>query len=610
MQSISPLTTDQMLARGKEPLLKVEIYVDTTWIDLCDLDGKNYVEDDSVSLGGASMTPNPIGGKWSVVLLNKDSIFHPKHPTSPYKDYIKTGRKTRISKGAKYGGTDYYWQRVIGFMDEPRFDMPNFKVDISGADYMKFLQDTELRSPDNYWGADQTFNSLSSGGIVGSEIYTEADAMDILNEGDNVDGWTPSYCTFEVENDTGGGSTLVGKAFIAFQGPASVINIAVGAVVAGKEYIVKFKYRKTAGEGEMDIHVLQNGSSLGGTSGLCMITYTEGSFRFVAASSGSVKIQLGFMANAVDTEFRVDQFSIFEFVPYHKRYYELPAACKDPYRVVLDDEDVWQGEGDEDWEYQESTRRVSFNINKEVANGTNNLKIYYFTTQAMEDVVADLLVTAGLYADRAAALTDMDYTDPAIDIDRVWFKAGKTCLNAIKKICERCDYRFHFRYDGKPVFKPKPAPETTAFTFTDQKHITSANPYQDRNEIRNRIVIKGEKQADPASKEETMPSELKGEAYDQDSIDEYGERTLTINNHLFQDQASIDAMVASLLAERKDPQWYAKVDVPFNPVPLELGDKISWKGRLSPILEITQAGMIRDMKINNLNMLYVCELES
>lgn len=609
MQSIAPLTTDQLLARGKEPLLKVEIYVGAAWINLCDLDGKDYVEDYSISLGGASMTPNPIGGKLSVVLLNKNSIFHPKHPTSPYKDYIKTGRKIRISIGAKYGGTDYYWQRVIGFMDEPRFDMPTFKVNISGADYMKFLQDTELRSPDNYWGAYQTFDSIASDGVKGNELYNEADAMDITGEQNNVANWTPTSCTFVSFADGGGGSTYVGKAVLTGIG-AYIKNVNIFAPETGKEYFFKLKYIRVSGNETMTISVIQY---IGGeykylrkVTGLEATDWTEETLYFTA--QGTEPIQIYFEFNNVGSaEFRFDQFSNFELIPYWERYYELPAACKGPFRVVLDDEDVWQGEEDEGWYYEESTRRVFFDINKTVAAGTNNLDIYYFTTESPENAVARLLFKAGLYASEAVALADMEYTATGVSIDRIWFKAGSKCLNAIKKLCERCDYRFHFKYDGTPVFKPKPTPETTAFTFTDQKHITSANPFQDRSEIKNRIVIEGMKQAEPVGKDETMPPELRGEDYDQDSIDEYGERTLTIKNHLFQDQASIDAMVASLLAERKDPQWYAKVEIPFNPVPLEMGDKMGWKERLSPTLEITETGVIRDIKIATFNTIYVCE---
>lgn len=615
MQSIAPLTTDQMLARGKEPLLKVEIYVDAAWVNLCDLDGKDYVEDYSISLGGASMTPNPVGGKLSVVLLNKDSIFHPKHPDSPYKDYLKTGRKIRISVGAKYGGTDYYWQRVIGFMDEPRFDMPEFKVNISGADYMKYLQDTEFRIPGNYWGASQAFDSIASDGLVGDEIYAEADAMDTLLEDPNVDNWTPTNCAFASHEDGGGGSTYVGRMSNILAG-SGVKNLNVGNATAGKEYKVKFKHKVYTAGYEISIRILQNSVLIKQMTYSPTTAFKEESFCFTAAETGAIEME--FYGSSGSMYISFDQISIQEFIPYWKRYYELPVASKGPYYVTLDGEPVWQGEVDEGWYYAEDAesgpdppahpaRIVFFDINKEVANGTDNLVIYYFTVESPENAVARILYFAGLYASEAAALAAMDYTATGVSIDQIWFKAGSKCLDAIKKLCERCDYRFFFKYDGTPVFKPKPAPETTAFTFTNQKHITSANPYQDQNEVKNRIVIEGMKQAEPVSKDETMPPELKGEAYDQDSIDEYGERTLTIKNHLFQDQVSIDAMVVSLLAERKDPQWYAKVEIPFNPVPLEMGDKMGWKERLSPILEITETGVIRDIKIATFNIIYVCE---
>ncbi|MBA7641397.1 hypothetical protein ES703_49074 [subsurface metagenome] len=238
--------------------------------------------------------------------------------------------------------------------------------------------------------------------------------------------------------------------------------------------------------------------------------------------------------------------------------------------------------------------------------------IHYFTKTAPEDAVARILWFAGLYESEDAAKTAMEFTPTEILVDRIWFKPGSKLLNAIKMLCERGNadgvaYRFHFKWDGTPVFKPKPAPETAAFAFTSQKHIASFSNYQARNEIKNRIIIKGEKQAAPASREETMPPELKGEAYDQDSIDEYGERTLTINNHLFQTQAPIDAMCASLLAERKDPKWFTDLEIEYRPVPIEKGDKISWKERLSPTLEITQEGVVRDIKIDNFNTTYVCE---
>jgi hypothetical protein len=218
--------------------------------------------------------------------------------------------------------------------------------------------------------------------------------------------------------------------------------------------------------------------------------------------------------------------------------------------------------------------------------------------------VADILVKAGLYADQAAALTDMEYDATGITIDKVWFEAGSTYLDAIRMICERCNYRFYFRYDGVPFFKPIPSSGAAVFTFTSPKQIGSISTYQDRNEIKNRIIIKGMKQAEPVNRDETIPPKLQGETNDATSIAAYGERTLTIDNHLFQTQAVIDTMCTTLLAEYKDPKWYSNLKIPFNPAPLEVADNIQWEERLSPTLDITQTGIIRDIKIDNYNTIY------
>lgn len=619
MQSISPVTPAQLLAAGQVPLMKLEIYVSAAWVNLCTLDAKNYVEAVDISLGGASKTPNPIAGTWGATLMNENSIFHPYHPASAYKGYNVTGRKTRISIGAKYGGTDYYWQQVIGYMDEPKFSTPDYKVEISGGDYMKLLKERKLRDLENYWGTSATFSSIASDGIVGSELYNEVDAMDINNEANNVANWVAVSCGFASYADGGGGSTYVGRMINIDDPQDHVKNLNIFSATAGKKYRVKFKHRSVAGSGTGRMRV-----SIWQTSGRCnkmdyypTDDWAENTIYFTALDTGAVEMRI-YGSPGID-ELRLDQFSFWEFVPYWKQYYQLPGAAKGPHYVMLDGNPVFQGETDEGWYYIEDAEAgpdppahpakiVFFDHNKVVANGTDNLVVYYFTTESPENAVARLLFKAGLYASEAAALADMEYTATGITIDKIWFKPDTSCLDAIKKLCERCDYRFHFKYDGTPVFKPKPAPGSTSFTFTDPKQIASFSTYQDRNEIRNRIVIKGMKQAEPVNREETMPPELKGEDYDQTSIDEYGERTLPINNHLFQTQAAIDAMCTSLLAEYKDPKWYTDLEMPFLPVPLEIGDKIQWEERLSPVLDITQTGVIRDIKIDNFNTIYVCEL--
>jgi len=644
MQGINPPTPAQLLAIGQQPIMKFEVYAGGVWANLCKLNAKNYVESIGISLGGAGMTPAPVGGSWNATLANENSIFHPQHPTSGYAGYCVTGRKVRMSIGARYGGVPYYWQRLIGWMDEPEFSAPDYKVDISGADYMKLLEETEFRSPNNYWGSSQTYNSIASDGAVGVELYAEADAMEIGGgEANNVANWTPTQCTFVSFADVGGGSAFVGRLQNIAVPVARIVNVNVANAVVGRQYRIRFKHRDVGGDGSASIAIAvwQASGRIKYEVYYPTDSWAEATLYFTATDNGAIEIRFPVWWEI--GELRLDQFSISMFVPYWERYYELNGGfgvpATGPYYVTLDSGagavPCWQGEGDEDWKYDEDAEAgpdppahpakiVYFNINKTVPTGgvapapANNLVIYYFTQQVPEDVIADILVMAkapnpatGLpYVNQAAVLAVMDFaaTGAGELIDKVWFSAGSTLLNAIKKICERCDYRFYFKHDGTPVFRPKPAPGGPVFTFTDPKHITSTSTYQDRNEIKNRVTIKGIKQADAWNKEETMPSQLRSEAHDNASIAAYGVRTLTISNHLFQTQASIDAMCISLLAEYKDPKWYADLEMHFLPVPLELGDNIQWEERLSPTLDITKTGIIRDIKIDNFNVTFKCEL--
>jgi len=624
MQGIEPPSLDQLRGAGQRPLLKVEIEVGAdNWINLSALDAKNYVEGVNISLGGAGMTPDPIGGTLSVTLSNEASIFHPLHPTSGYEDYIKAGRKVKISIGAKYGVTDYYWERIIGHIDEPDFETLSFKVNISGGDYMKFLEDAEFKTvdgagdPDNYWGVKAEFNSYASDGLSGVELYDEEDAMDIDDDNPNVTPWDDLHnATFE--SFAPGGtppSNFAGKMVVTGLGGNYVRNDDAFTVELGKEYLLRFQYKKEVGTGNSGLRIVLR-QWIGGVWKILPViirnldsdSWTEGEFYFEPLADGAVMIELIVEEDAVDDEYWIDVISVQEFTPYDERYYELPEAAKGVHHVTLDGVDVWQGEEDEGWYYERSTRRVSFDINKTVGLGTDNVDIYYYTATAPEDAVARILFKAGLYASEAAALAAMDNAVPGFDIEEVWFEIGTPFIKAIRMLCEVCDYRFYFEYDGTPVFRPKPTPDGVDFAFTAQAHITSARNYQDRGEIWNRVIIEGKKQADPVDVVESRPSELRDEAFNQDSIDAYGERTLTIKNHLFQHQGRLSDMCDSLLAEYKDPKWYADIKVPFNPVPLELGDKITWLERLNPDDEITQTGMIRDIKIDTFSTTYKCEI--
>ena len=245
MQAIAPVTKVNLLGKVQEMAYKLEIYdADTaTWHDLCDLDGKYYLKDISLSLGGAGMSPDPISGTWSAVIDNENGIFHPKHPTSSYADLLRIGRQVRISVGGVYGGFTYLWQRLIGYMDVPRFNHGTRTVEISGCDYMKNLADTSLYSPYTHWGSSETYTSVASPGGTGSEIYAEADACEVgVNEADNVNNW--------VEGGTGGATDSIAGEKSNFtleferDAPGPTIqytaNSDVGNVTAGTQYVVSF----------------------------------------------------------------------------------------------------------------------------------------------------------------------------------------------------------------------------------------------------------------------------------------------------------------------------------------------------------------------------------
>lgn len=628
MQGINPPTPAQLLAAGQVPLMKFEIEVGAgNWIDLCALGApaKNYVEDFSISLGGASPTPNPIGGSWSVTLFNEDGIFHPDHGGG-YAAYCVTGRKVRISVGAVYAGTDRIWQRIIGYMDEPKFSIPDYKVTISGQDYMKRLEDAEFQELDatfpNHWGLSTTFDSWPSNGLLGDEMYTNHDAMDTADEGEagfhNVTNWVETGCTFDAIDEAG---KHVGRMTGADAGPPSFLtlpDIGTNAEI-GKTYKVKFKHRIVDGDGSIGLLIQISQAAL-----IKQVLYwptdewAEETLLFDA--TGNAAIQIRFVFEATAFELWLDDISVWKYVYEEERIYDLTAKDanqKGPYHVTLDGNPVQQGEEDEGWWYDEAAGHLFFDRNKPVADGTGtlNVEVFYYRETDPEDAVARILYfakvcdpTTGLpYVDEAEAKTAMENDDPGWAIEKVWFKAGSTFLSAIRMLCEVCDYRFYFKYDGTPVFKARPAPGGPDFIFTSPAHIATINTYQSRSEIKNRVIIKGIKLAEPVNRDESSPSNLKGEAHNDASITAYGERTLTITNYLFQHQARLSQMCIDLVARYKDPKWYGDLEIPFNPVPLELADDIQWEERLSHIQAETQTGAIRDIKITKFNTTYKCE---
>ncbi len=659
------VTTAQwtLLAKGQQPKIKLEIEIAAgVWINICSLWDpaagklKNYLKDISFSSGGARMSPDPIAGEFSAVINNKGNIFHPNHPNSGRQGYFRAGRKVKISLGGNYpasgpwAGGDEYWQRIIGYMDEPEFSSESFEVTIKGLDYMRVLSDMKFNKRiicstpgcsdtpiDNYWGDVKIFNSVTTEGALGVELYTLGDAMETVvsgGEANNVAGWvTDPGVTFVSIVDAACLSIWTGKATWASPPvPPGGYAIILRQPVAGpltnltkdQKYKFEFKYRRVAGTGSATFLALQP------PSGICdQKTVTpadalchQDSFIFKAIATGPLRIVITF--DAADTEWRVDDFSIKTVTPapWH-RYNMSGLGCTGIYYVELDEgagfQPVWPGkQKGEGWYYDAETEQFYFDEDRDVDARANALRIYYYTAQMLEWVISDILVKSGInnYANRAAAWADMGNPPTGVRIDRVWFDAGTTYTEAIKKICERCEpkgWTFYFDWQGKPRFVPIPSPGVPVFVPLLPQHIKSPEIHQDKNEIRNKIVIEGEKRAELVGWEENMPSELQDEKSDIGSINTYGERTKNIKNHLFQDLASITQMCTNLLAEYMIPKWYFDFDMPYNAVPLLLGDTI----QVSELLDINLAigirfavhtCIIREADISLYDVTYRCQI--
>jgi len=254
MQSISPLTSTDLLGPVQQMLYKLEVW-DGVWIDINEIveTGPFYgdpyygeafyggtislLKSVSLKLGGAGASPDPVAGSWSAEVQNPGGIFHPFHPTSSYKALLRVGRKVRISVGAKYAGTPYYWQRLIGYMGAPAFNHEAKTVSLKGADFMKRLADFKLRSPGNFWGNSATYSTIASVMILGSEIYNEADALEIEHEAGNLTSWVEDKGSFSVMSDSGLGSIYVG--YLSpdnWYEESSTHDDNVGSFTAGKNY--------------------------------------------------------------------------------------------------------------------------------------------------------------------------------------------------------------------------------------------------------------------------------------------------------------------------------------------------------------------------------------
>lgn len=642
MQAITPVTSEQLLNNVQQPLIKFEIYCCGGWKNLSNWAGENYVKDVSISLAGARVAPEPIAGTWSATLMDEEGIFHPDHPTSLLVGWLRAGRRVMISVGATYGGVDYYWRRIVGYMEDPKFSNDKRTITLQGFDYAQQLTNTKLKYPDCFWDGTETFSTVATSNNYGVEKYRSAPRDSMTDPGvpggenNSVADWGKVNCTFTSVVQDGGYSAWEGY---HKQDPGesestlTLNNICILNVESGKDYHFQFKYiRWATGSGRMALRIYEAGTMnlMSEVTHLQSMTWTTVDMFFTATKDCNLKIIMTFWDSLAGGEFRLDQFLLREITGQSNEMYNLPEGCTGIYHVILDDEDVPYGVQNEGWRYDKIGNRLYWDGDKQVEAGTNNLIVDYFSAQSLENVLADILAYSGLYDNRAQALAAMDYLPTGEAIDRVWFKPGTSAITAIGKICERVNYRFYFDHNGTPVFQPAPTAKAVGFEdFTfHQSHLADVNDYQSRDEIRNRIVIQGEKQDQLEEKDSAGPSNLEFSAQDDGSIGTYGEHTKSTQNDLFQEQTILETYVMAYLAAFKDPKWYASLTAEKNPVPLEIGDTIRWQERLSAPerqdnyfgeglfgtrlfgsngIIVIKRGIIRDIKLANWDVSYVIE---
>lgn len=179
----------------------------------------------------------------------------------------------------------------------------------------------------------------------------------------------------------------------------------------------------------------------------------------------------------------------------------MPSNCTGVYRAFLDSISPYDGSRlkelskNTDWTYDWTTN--VFMLLRGVIpyySGVNNLVVYYFTAQVVENVIADLLVEAELLYlhDRAGWLVDSNFVTPTgKEIDRVWFSKGTSYIEAIRLISEVVQYRFYPNQDGDPVFRPKPS-ESMAVKSLSSREVNIIRTEEDVEEVKNHIIIIGE----------------------------------------------------------------------------------------------------------------------
>ncbi len=183
-----------------------------------------------------------------------------------------------------------------------------------------------------------------------------------------------------------------------------------------------------------------------------------------------------------------------------KEKYDMPSDCKGIYKAYKYniatqeyDEIILNSEYTYDWEKNQFVF-----LHPNVPYQTEgSIWIWYFTSQIVENVVADLLIEVGLltHSDKQNWLTGDLVTATGKTIDRVWFESGTTYMQAIELLAERVIYRFRVNPLGQPMFTRIPVLLTDTTKRLNRGEYIVRNIEERLDELYNHFYLVGEKRA-------------------------------------------------------------------------------------------------------------------
>jgi len=160
MQTITPLTVADFKGESVVVIGKIEIDIDgegdyQTLPDVIDFSLNTNIEDEVSRFCAYS---------FSITCLNTDKRYFSWNIASAYYNWLKQGRRIKVYAGIKSGVTNYYYQWIIGRVDN--YSLATIAGEeictITGRDFMRTILDFKLYSPNTYWGTTQTFNTVAS----------------------------------------------------------------------------------------------------------------------------------------------------------------------------------------------------------------------------------------------------------------------------------------------------------------------------------------------------------------------------------------------------------------------------------------------------------------